>query len=140
MSRAKDRTSQIASAWVNRTPSGLPLCSICHKEYGFCPHSPMITRERARSMSMERGVPIPKNAEARASIPNAIMMYEMCNKARQSAVGTELEHHPRRGVKRRSSVTREDRSGQKKRRGEGKEIKVSCHDDDGRQNHGLVPA
>lgn len=119
-----------ATTRVNRTPSGLPLCSTCHKELGFCAHTP-IFRDRPRYMEVAEtegstavsaaagnGESVPDTDDV---VPNALSI----NASSQSGESNTLEDYLRQGTKRRRSAALEDVIGKGKRRGILSQPKVS---------------
>ena len=108
---------------VNRTPSGLPLCSTCHKELGFCTHAPMLGGNRRGSVEGAPAVPSAAGAAACAeqgaavlekdSVPSALAL----NERRKSREIAALEDFLQPGTKRRRSAAQEGAVRKRKRRG-----------------------
>ena len=118
-----------ATTRINRTPSGLPLCSTCHKELGFCPHTP-IFRDRRGSRSLS-GTEAPTVASAAAgsgavvraadTVPSALSI----DARNQSGESNPVEEYLRQGTKRRRSAAHQGSLGKGKRRGLSAQPKVS---------------
>lgn len=110
-----------ATTRVNRTPSGLPLCSTCHKELGFCSHTP-IFRDRPRGMNIdgsEGPTALPAAAGNGASVRSAdtVPSALSINAPSQSGECNQLGEYLRQGTKRRRSAALEGTLGEGKRRG-----------------------
>ncbi|CAM9785538.1 unnamed protein product [Ectocarpus sp. 12 AP-2014] len=93
----------MANSWINRTPSGLPLCSTCNKELGFCPHSPTL-REGARVGDKERegaANSAPTGSGEAVSDTGAVPFALRINEAGQSHESASPEERPKHGTKRR---------------------------------------
>ena len=140
MSRRPSKMNAAAAAavntWVTRTPSGLPLCRTCHKELGFCSHSPMITRDRAKSVSRGRSGSIlglgrvPKSASTLPSALAANTSAEPEQLPQEQESDAPPNHSPKRGTKRHCSGGQGVASGKGKRRGISAQRKVSSSDTD----------
>ena len=121
-----------ATTRVNRTPSGLPLCSTCHKELGFCSHTP-IFRDRPRGMNIDETEGSTALSAAAAgngasvrdvdTVPSALSI----DASSRSGEGNQLEDYLRQGTKRRRSAALEGTLGKSKRRGMLTQPKVGSH-------------
>lgn len=93
----------VANARVNRTPSGLPLCSTCHMELGFCSHRVATTDRTGGSAAVP----------ATAAAGSDTMKMAATRQTREiAALGDYLQH----GTKRRRPVALEGALGKGKRR------------------------
>lgn len=81
---------------VNRTPSGLPLCSTCHVELGFCSHREIITDPQTGSAAMRVAA-----ATAAAGGGVGTMNKTSTSQSRESAA---LVDFLQQGTKRRRSA------------------------------------
>lgn len=130
-SRANGAAAAAANTWVTRTPSGLPLCRTCHKELGFCSHSPMITRDRAKSVSRGRTGSIlglglvPGSASTLPTAIAANTAAEADQPPQEQESDVPPNHSPGRGTKRQCSGVQGVSSGKGKRRGISAQRKVS---------------
>lgn len=132
MSRRPSRTNAAAAnTWVTRTPSGLPLCRTCHKELGFCSHSPLFTRDRVKSVSRGRSGSIlglglvPNSASTLPSAISANTAAEVDQPPQEQESDASANHSQRRGTKRQCSGVQGVASGKGKRRGISVQRKVS---------------
>lgn len=136
MSRRASRPNAAAAAntWVTRTPSGLPLCRTCHKELGFCSHSPMITRDRSKSVSRDRsgsiiGQSLVPVLSSSGNSPSAVAANAATGAddrtPQKQKEGDAPPNRSGRGTKRHCSGAQGVASGKGKRRGISAQRKVS---------------
>lgn len=100
---------------VNRTPSGLPLCSTCHIELGFCSHG-------GASIDQAEGTTAVPAAAAAAAAGSGTMKNVSTRQSRERAALADYLHQ---GTKRRRS---EMSLGKGKRRGVFAQPKVKAHE------------
>lgn len=106
MARRASWVTSMANSWINRTPSGLPLCSTCNKELGFCPHSPTL-REGTRVSEKERkaaALSAPAGSRERTPDTDAVPLALRMNEAGQSDESASPEECPKHATKRRPSA------------------------------------
>lgn len=106
---------------VNRTPSGLPLCSTCHKELGFCTHSSLSGESSQNAPEGPAAVPAAAAAAGeqgtaaapdKESVPRALAM----NGRRKSRDIEALQDFLQPGKKRRRSANQDGALRKSKRR------------------------
>lgn len=109
-----------ATTRVDRTPSGLPLCSICHKELGFCSHTPIFRNRRWSTTTdgPEASTAVSAAAESGAAVRDAdtVPSALSINAPDQSGESNPLEDYLRQRTKRRRPATLEDTLEKGKRR------------------------
>lgn len=106
MARRASWVTSMVNSWVNRTPSGLPLCSTCNKELGFCPHSPTLREDTSVDDKERKAAAHSAPAGSGEAMPDtgAVPLALRINEAGQSHQSASLEERPKHGTKRRPSA------------------------------------